>query len=84
MNGKDKCRILKDIRRQIAEKNDIEWVVSECKHKGNCKGDYHFDRRYYTAIGRNNYGCNYYAAEIHIRYRSGCYYNKTDARYRQP
>ena len=38
MNGKDKCRILKDIRRQIAEENGIEWVVSECKHKGNCKG----------------------------------------------
>lgn len=38
MNGKDKCRILKQIRREIAEKNDIEWVVSECKHQGNCKG----------------------------------------------
>ena len=38
MNGKDKCRILKDIRRQIAEQNDIEWVVSECQHKGKCKG----------------------------------------------
>ena len=38
MNGKDKCRILKDIRRQIAENNDIEWVVSECRHQGNCKG----------------------------------------------
>ena len=38
MKGKDKCRILKDIRRQIAEKNDIEWVVSECTHKGECKG----------------------------------------------
>lgn len=38
MNGKDKCKILKDIRRQIAEKNDIEWVVSECKHQGTCKG----------------------------------------------
>ena len=38
MNGKDKCKILKDIRRQIAEKNDIEWVVSECSHKGTCKG----------------------------------------------
>ena len=38
MNGKDKCRILKEIRRQIAEHNDIEWVVSECSHKGNCKG----------------------------------------------
>lgn len=38
MNGKDKCRILKEIRRQIAAANDIEWVVSECKHQGNCKG----------------------------------------------
>lgn len=38
MNGKSKCRILKEIRRQIAEQNDIEWVVSECSHKGNCKG----------------------------------------------
>lgn len=38
MNGKDKCRILKEIRRQIAQENDIEWVVSECKHQGNCKG----------------------------------------------
>ena len=38
MRGKDKCRILKDIRRQIAEENDIEWAVSECSHKGECKG----------------------------------------------
>jgi len=38
MNGKDKCRILKDIRRKIAEENEIEWVVSECRHKGKCKG----------------------------------------------
>jgi len=38
MNGKDKCRILKDIRKQIALQNDIEWVVSECSHKGECRG----------------------------------------------
>ena len=38
MRGKDKCQILKEIRRQIAEENDIEWVVSECSHKGECKG----------------------------------------------
>ena len=38
MNGKDKCKMLKEIRRQIAEQNDIEWVTSECQHKGNCKG----------------------------------------------
>ena len=36
--GKEKCRILKEIRTEIARQNDIEWVVSECKHKGNCKG----------------------------------------------
>ena len=36
--GKEKCRILKEIRAEIARRNDIEWVVSECKHKGNCKG----------------------------------------------
>ena len=38
MRGKEKCKALKEIRRQIAEKNDIEFVVSECKHQGDCKG----------------------------------------------
>jgi len=38
MNGKAKCKILKDIRRRIAEENDIAYVTSECKHKGNCLG----------------------------------------------
>ncbi len=36
--GKEKCRILKEIRAEIARQNDIEWVVSECKHQGNCRG----------------------------------------------
>lgn len=36
--GKHTCKILKDIRRQIAEANDIEFVTSECKHKGDCLG----------------------------------------------
>ncbi len=36
--GKEKCRILKQIRAEIAKANDIEWVVSECKHKGDCRG----------------------------------------------
>ena len=36
--GKEKCRILKEIRAEIAKANDIEWVTSECKHRGNCKG----------------------------------------------
>ena len=38
MRGKEKCKALKEIRRQIAEKNDIEFIVSECKHQGECKG----------------------------------------------
>lgn len=38
MKGKDRCKILKEIRRKIAEQNDIEFIVSECKHKGDCKG----------------------------------------------
>lgn len=38
MNGKNKCKILKDIRRQIAAQNDIEYVTSECKYQGECSG----------------------------------------------
>lgn len=38
MNGKNKCKILKDIRRQIAQDNDIEYVTSECKYQGDCSG----------------------------------------------
>lgn len=36
--GKKTCRILKEIRRQIAEANDIEYVVEECHYKGDCLG----------------------------------------------
>ena len=38
MNGKSKCKILKDIRRQIAAENDIEFVTSECQYQGDCTG----------------------------------------------
>ena len=38
MDGKEKCRALKQIRKQIAENNDIKYAVDECKHKGKCKG----------------------------------------------
>lgn len=38
MTGKSKCKILKDIRRQIAQDNNIEFVTSECKHQGECSG----------------------------------------------
>ena len=36
--GKQTCKILKEIRRQIAEANGIEFVTSECRYKGNCLG----------------------------------------------
>lgn len=37
-NGKDTCRILKEIRKQIAKENDIAFITSECKFQGNCRG----------------------------------------------
>lgn len=38
MLGKEKCKILKEIRQKIAEENNIEYITSECKNAGNCKG----------------------------------------------
>lgn len=38
MRGKEKCKALKEIRRQIAEENDIPYVVSQCTHQGECRG----------------------------------------------
>lgn len=36
--GKQTCKILKEIRRQIAEANGIELITSECRYKGDCLG----------------------------------------------
>ena len=36
--GKQTCKILKEIRKQIAAENDIELVTSECTYHGDCKG----------------------------------------------
>ena len=36
--GKQKCRILKTIRKQIAEANDIKLVTSKCRYRGDCLG----------------------------------------------
>ncbi len=38
MNGKSKCKLLKEIRKQIARSNDIAYVTSECKYQGECTG----------------------------------------------
>lgn len=34
--GKQTCKILKEIRKQIAAENDIELVISECTYQGDC------------------------------------------------
>lgn len=36
--GKQTCKILKEIRRQIAEANGIEFATSECRYQGDCLG----------------------------------------------
>ena len=36
--GRRTCKILKEIRQQIADKNDIEYVTSECHFRGECEG----------------------------------------------
>ena len=38
MNGKRKCKILKQIRAEIAKRNDIDYVTSECQYQGDCTG----------------------------------------------
>ena len=37
-NGKHTCKMLKQIRQKIAEKNGIEFVTQECRFKGDCSG----------------------------------------------
>lgn len=37
-HGKQTCKILKQIRQQIAIENDLFYVTSQCKHKGDCAG----------------------------------------------
>ena len=38
MLGKQKCRILKEIRQKIADENDIPYVTRECTFRGECRG----------------------------------------------
>ena len=38
MAGKKKCKILREIRRRIADENDIPFVTEECRYKGDCTG----------------------------------------------
>ncbi len=36
--GKQTCKILKEIRKQIAAENDIKLVIKECTYQGDCHG----------------------------------------------
>lgn len=36
--GRDVCDLLRDVRKKIAEKNDIKYEFEECHHTGPCKG----------------------------------------------
>ncbi len=36
--GKQTCKILKEIRKQIAAENDINLVIEECTYQGDCRG----------------------------------------------
>ena len=38
MTGKEKCQLLRNIRIQLAEVNDIPYAPIKCTHKGDCKG----------------------------------------------
>lgn len=38
MKGKNKCKILKEIRQKIADENDIPYVTRECTYQGECTG----------------------------------------------
>ncbi|MBR6104612.1 MAG: hypothetical protein IKP81_06115 [Paludibacteraceae bacterium] len=36
--GKKLCQELKNIRKQIADANEIDYAPNECQHKGDCRG----------------------------------------------
>lgn len=38
MRGKNKCKILKQIRQKIADENEIPYVTQECSYQGECSG----------------------------------------------
>lgn len=38
MNGREKCRFLKEIRKEIAERNGIKYLSAECHSSAACPG----------------------------------------------
>lgn len=39
--GKEKCKALRQVRKNIAQANDIDYIPAECNHKGECLGTCH-------------------------------------------
>ena len=37
-HGKNICNQLKEVRKRIAEENDIPLEIEECSYKGECRG----------------------------------------------
>lgn len=38
MLGKQKCKMLREIRQRIAEENDIPYITKDCTYQGECRG----------------------------------------------
>ena len=38
MNGKDICNLLKQYRKELSEKNGIDYEIKDCSHSDGCKG----------------------------------------------
>ena len=38
MEGKEKCKILKELRKRIADLNGIEYTITNCSNEANCLG----------------------------------------------
>ena len=38
MNGRQKCELINQIRRKVADNNDIDFVIYDCTFEGECSG----------------------------------------------
>ena len=38
MNGREKCKLINQIRLKVARNNDIDFVIYDCTFEGNCNG----------------------------------------------
>ncbi len=38
MNGRDKCELINQIRKSVADKNGIDFAIDNCTFEGNCTG----------------------------------------------